>query len=131
MIRYGNEFSFYDRLEDIVSRTKTLSQGRVMEIDNAVLRSVVDTRNYHTHYSEKLRAKAAKGADLVFLNEMLAFMCMCIIFEALGRGDLAFEVSGEGETDPIAPNAVNGAPNPDGQARNRRVTITYEAESSG
>jgi ApeA N-terminal domain 1 len=61
-----------------------LSQGRVIEIDNAVLRSVVDTRNYHTHYSEKLRAKAAKGADLVFLNETLALMCMCIIFEALG-----------------------------------------------
>jgi outer membrane protein OmpA-like peptidoglycan-associated protein len=65
------------------------------------------------------------------LSEQRAEAVRAALEPAVGRGDLAYEVSGAGETDPVAPNAVNGAPNPDGQARNRRVTIAYEAESAG
>ncbi|WCO66886.1 OmpA family protein [Iamia majanohamensis] len=36
-------------------------------------------------------------------------------------------VSGAGESDPVAANEVDGRDNPDGRARNRRVTITYGA----
>ena len=37
-----------------------------------------------------------------------------------------FQVSGKGATDPVAPNAKpDGSDNPEGRARNRRVTITF------
>jgi OOP family OmpA-OmpF porin len=40
---------------------------------------------------------------------------------------LRFESDGKGATDFVAPNtAPDGSDNPDGRARNRRVTITYE-----
>lgn len=43
-----------------------------------------------------------------------------------GLAGLAFEVRGFGETQPIAPNqAEDGSDNPEGRARNRRVTIRY------
>ncbi|MBI2710659.1 MAG: OmpA family protein [Actinobacteria bacterium] len=39
---------------------------------------------------------------------------------------VTFNVSGRGEADPVAPNAnPDGSDNPDGRARNRRVTITF------
>jgi outer membrane protein OmpA-like peptidoglycan-associated protein len=62
------------------------------------------------------------------LSEQRAEAVRAALEPAVDRGDLTFEVSGSGETDPVAPNEINGRPNPDGQARNRRVTITYQAE---
>lgn len=43
------------------------------------------------------------------------------------RPDLQFQVSGRGAREPVAPNQVGGRDNPDGRARNRRVTITFKA----
>jgi outer membrane protein OmpA-like peptidoglycan-associated protein len=62
------------------------------------------------------------------LSEQRAEAVRAALEPAVDRSDLSFEVSGSGETDPVAPNEINGQPNPDGQARNRRVTITYQAE---
>jgi outer membrane protein OmpA-like peptidoglycan-associated protein len=48
--------------------------------------------------------------------------------KALRAGDLGsiqLNVSGRGETDPVAPNSTGGADNPRGRALNRRVEITY------
>lgn len=42
-----------------------------------------------------------------------------------GRPDLSFEVTGRGGHEPIAHNSIGGVPNPDGRARNRRVTVVY------
>jgi OOP family OmpA-OmpF porin len=40
--------------------------------------------------------------------------------------DFTFEVTGYGETQPVAPNEVGGgADNPEGRALNRRVEITF------
>ena len=64
------------------------------------------------------------------LSEQRAEAVRAALEPAAGRDDLTYEVSGSGETDPVAPNEVNGQPNPDGQARNRRVTITYTAEEA-
>lgn len=36
-----------------------------------------------------------------------------------------YEVSGRGESEPVAPNQVDGADNPAGRQLNRRVTITF------
>jgi outer membrane protein OmpA-like peptidoglycan-associated protein len=62
------------------------------------------------------------------LSEQRAESVRAALEPAIGRSDLSFEVSGRGEADPAAPNQINGTDNPDGRARNRRVTIRYEAE---
>jgi outer membrane protein OmpA-like peptidoglycan-associated protein len=61
------------------------------------------------------------------LSEQRAASVQAALEQAVGRPDLRFSTSGSGESDPVAPNAIDGRPNPDGQARNRRVTIEYEA----
>jgi outer membrane protein OmpA-like peptidoglycan-associated protein len=40
---------------------------------------------------------------------------------------LVLEVDAKGEAEPVAPNDIEGRDNPDGRARNRRVTVTYTA----
>jgi outer membrane protein OmpA-like peptidoglycan-associated protein len=41
-------------------------------------------------------------------------------------GDFTFEVTGHGETEPVAPNELeDGSDNPEGRALNRRVEITF------
>lgn len=43
------------------------------------------------------------------------------------RDDLLLEVTGFGETRPVAPNEAGGEDNPQGRSMNRRVEIRYEA----
>ena len=62
------------------------------------------------------------------LSEQRAAAVQAALEPATGRSDLAYEASGSGEADPVAPNSVNGRPNPDGQAANRRVTVSYQVE---
>jgi outer membrane protein OmpA-like peptidoglycan-associated protein len=40
---------------------------------------------------------------------------------------LVLEVDAKGEAEPVAPNDIEGRDNPDGRARNRRVTVSYTA----
>lgn len=61
------------------------------------------------------------------LSEQRAESVRAVLEPAVGRDDVSFEVAGRGEADPVAPNQINGADNPDGRARNRRVTIVYTA----
>lgn len=61
------------------------------------------------------------------LSERRAEAVHAALASAVDRADLAFEVSGRGEADPVAPNQIDGVDNPDGRARNRRVTIRYTA----
>lgn len=44
----------------------------------------------------------------------------------LVQGDaMTFAVAGHGAADPVAPNEIDGADNPDGRAKNRRVEIRF------
>lgn len=61
------------------------------------------------------------------LSEQRAEAVRAVLEPVVGRSDLTWSVSGRGEADPVAPNEINGQDNPDGRARNRRVTIVYEA----
>jgi outer membrane protein OmpA-like peptidoglycan-associated protein len=45
----------------------------------------------------------------------------------VAKAGLSMAVDAKGEADPVAPNDIGGRDNPDGRARNRRVTITYTA----
>ena len=40
-------------------------------------------------------------------------------------GGKTIRAAGHGEADPVAPNTTNGKDDPDGRAKNRRVTIRY------
>jgi outer membrane protein OmpA-like peptidoglycan-associated protein len=68
------------------------------------------------------RGETAYNQDL---SERRAASVRAALAERLGGG-IAFEATGKGETDPVAPNEKpDGSDDPDGRALNRRVEISY------
>lgn len=68
----------------------------------------------------------SKGSDQY--NQDLSLRRSTAVRDALAAkaGGFTYAVSGRGAADPVAPNEKpDGSDNPDGRARNRRVTITY------
>jgi outer membrane protein OmpA-like peptidoglycan-associated protein len=68
------------------------------------------------------RGEPAYNQDL---SERRADVVRSALADRLG-GEFAFEASGKGETEPVAPNEnPDGSDNPEGRALNRRVEIAY------
>lgn len=70
----------------------------------------------------------AKGSDdyNLKLSEKRAESVKAWLVEQGGLGDLEFRLEGHGEARPVAPNAApDGADDPAGRQRNRRVEIVY------
>jgi outer membrane protein OmpA-like peptidoglycan-associated protein len=67
----------------------------------------------------------SRGAEAV--NQALSEARAQAVQVALAgaRPDLQFQISGRGAKEPVAPNDIDGRDNPEGRARNRRVTITF------
>lgn len=65
-----------------------------------------------------------EDADNQVLSEQRAQAVAAVLGPILGSS-VELDIEGRGETDPIAPNEVDGRDDPDGRARNRRVTISY------
>jgi len=62
-------------------------------------------------------------ADNRRLSEQRAQAVADVLADA--RDDLDLQVTGHGESDPVADNSVGGEDNPSGRAQNRRVEVTY------
>jgi outer membrane protein OmpA-like peptidoglycan-associated protein len=60
------------------------------------------------------------------LSQQRAEAVKTVLAERAGPS-LVLEVDAKGEAEPVAPNDIEGRDNPDGRARNRRVTVSYTA----
>ena len=65
-LRWSNELVLRRRLTDVVHHCPDVCRRLIGADDEikAFVRTVVDTRNYYTHYDHSLERNAAKGADL-------------------------------------------------------------------
>jgi outer membrane protein OmpA-like peptidoglycan-associated protein len=75
----------------------------------------------------------SKGGDAFNMDLSLrrARTVQTYLASKLGGG-YRYQASGKGETEPVAPNQTkDGADNPEGRARNRRVEIRYRVKSPG
>lgn len=61
-LTFGNELSLAKRLKKVFDPYK--AQFGTNPKRKKLIRSIVDTRNYLTHYSEELEPKSAKGVEL-------------------------------------------------------------------
>lgn len=82
-LRYGNELSLRRRLKDILNTHKAVFTG-LIEDEAEFINDVINTRNYFTHYNEKLREEAASGADLFYLTEKLKILVETCLLSELG-----------------------------------------------
>lgn len=79
----NNELWFGQRLHDLFREYGECVLPLCSDRD-AFVRSVVDTRNYYTHYSSGLKDKAAKGMDLYMLSQALSTLVKCCLLADLG-----------------------------------------------
>ncbi len=80
-LKYGNEYSLRTRLRELLNKYgKIVPQLQVNT--NGVVNLVVNTRNYLTHYDEKLRGSIAEGKDLLSITRKLKILVeACLVTE--------------------------------------------------
>jgi len=78
-----NDLSFAQRLDRLFREYGECALP-LCSTRKAFIRSVVDTRNYYTHYSSSLKRKAAKGLHLYSLSQTLSVLVKCCLLAELG-----------------------------------------------
>ncbi len=84
-LRHGNELNLGKRIKSIVTPFKDLignSKAR-----NKLIRTIVDTRNYLTHYDESLKSQAAVGRDLYVICLRMEAIFQLHLLKVIGFGD--------------------------------------------
>jgi hypothetical protein len=83
-LKYGNEHSLRKRLNEIFDGLSDSHKDLVATNLASFISSVVDTRNYLTHYTTELEAKALQGADLLNANLRLKILLSVLLLKELG-----------------------------------------------
>lgn len=79
---HGNEINLGQRIKKIIDPYKSyLGNGKQR---NKIIRGVVNTRNYLTHYSEELEKASVKGADLWVLCQKMEAIFQLHLLQQLG-----------------------------------------------
>lgn len=79
---HGNEINLGQRIKRIVEPYKTYL-GNSKE-RNKIIRGIVNTRNYLTHYSDELEDESAKGVDLWVLCQKMEAIFQLHLLQQLG-----------------------------------------------
>jgi hypothetical protein len=83
-LSFGNEAKLHDRLTTLANRFGNTEIELQLGDISAFVKQVKWSRNYYTHYSDKLRVKALEGADLYFLTQKLRMLMTATILSDLG-----------------------------------------------
>ena len=81
-LKYGNELSLRQRLHQIVEPLKEFTGDKNQR--DKLIGSIVDTRNYLTHYDESLKSRAASGDKLIRLYRKMEAIFQLRLLQELG-----------------------------------------------
>lgn len=81
-LRHGNEINLGQRVKKIIEPFKSYVGNSVER--NKLIRGIVNTRNYLTHYSEELEKESVKGADLWLLCQKMEAIFQLHLLQQLG-----------------------------------------------
>jgi hypothetical protein len=91
LLNYSNELSLKNRLKDLINNhSNKYIQKKVVNIKR-FCQSVVDTRNYNTHFDPKLKDKSLKDKDLFDVTQILTGLLISSVFGQIGIDDSIFE----------------------------------------
>lgn len=93
VLAYSNERRLSERLAELLALVPEILDPLMPEGAAAFTKSVVDTRNYYTHWSPHLRPRAAHGEELFLLGQRLGMLMQALIlrelkFDSARRTDL-------------------------------------------
>ena len=80
-IKYGNEYSLRKRLSELLCTIDKKSLLVLFPSKNFLAGTVVDTRNYLTHYDVELKDSSLKGADLYWANQRLRIFLTLLLLK--------------------------------------------------
>lgn len=83
-LNFANEPSLRQRIHASLATLEPVYGPDAFGFDTATIKRVVDSRNYYTHYSSSLKAKALKRGDLVQLTRRMTPLLYALILPALG-----------------------------------------------
>jgi hypothetical protein len=91
-IGYGNEFSLRKRIKLLVDSLSANAQAVVCSSTETFVSGLTETRNYLTHYTDELKAKALQGADLHWACERALMLLRFLLLREIGiADDLAYQ----------------------------------------
>lgn len=82
-LEYSNEPRLRKRLEEILEQISDATE-KTVQGSKSFIQKVIDTRNYLTHYDEKLKGKAAIGQKLYRLTLKLKMLLEIVFLKELG-----------------------------------------------
>jgi len=83
-IRYGNQISLSKRLNELQSFLGDSLASLIIGGDGKIPRTWIDTRNYHTHWDEDLRANAVDGQEMYNANVRMEHFLRAIYLLMMG-----------------------------------------------
>jgi ApeA-like protein/HEPN superfamily Apea-like protein len=81
VLNYSNEPRLKHRLSELFDKTEIILSPLISSKEE-FSKKITDTRNYLTHYDQRLKDKAAKGGEIALLTAQLSYMLQaCLLFE--------------------------------------------------
>ncbi len=93
-LNWSNELTFAARIRALAAEFPDLLRRAEPEIEDFV-RLLKDTRNYLTHWDQKLRTKAASGAQMRAVTDKAELLLDACLLKALGvpEANVTFQVA--------------------------------------
>ncbi len=87
VLSFANEPSLRQRIDATLAALEPVYGSDAFGFDDKTRRAVVDSRNYYTHYSRGLEAKATPRTELVHLTRRIVPLLYALILPSLGATD--------------------------------------------
>jgi hypothetical protein len=81
---FANEPSLMQRLELLISQIEDDFGEEVQGFSGSFARSVVDTRNYNTHFTSQLEKRALDGAGMHWASRRIVLMLTYLFLKNIG-----------------------------------------------
>lgn len=85
-LTYSNEPSLPPRLKELI-KMGGAAVSPIAPVVGRFVRRVADSRNFYTHYDRRLEDRAAKGEELFWLTQRLAFVVRAALLRELGLSE--------------------------------------------
>ena len=83
-IKFGNEYSLRKRLRGLLDELSAETHALICKSTKNFINGIVETRNYHSHYSNDLREKALQGTELAWACSKLQMMFRILLLKNIG-----------------------------------------------
>jgi hypothetical protein len=85
-LQFSNELSLMQRLKEMMADIEAQFGQAPPGFSNSFLRALVNTRNYYTHYSPRLKGKTLEGAEMHYAIRRVTLLLTVLLFLRLGVG---------------------------------------------